>query len=93
MGSKRSVDPAAFNTKDNSKVDGDPFGFGLRAAVRAPAISLVSVSYNLKQLHWVIFEVVAFGTSVRRARSNSSSPVHVGVGRVGRSVMVVLPRV
>lgn len=43
MGPKRSVDTAALDTKDNSQVDGNPFGFDVRTAVGTPAIPLVSI--------------------------------------------------
>lgn len=76
MCAEGAVDAAAFNAKHYAQIDGNPFGLGFGIAVGAPAVALVVVADDLKELGRIFFKAVAFGPSVGWAGSDGAVTVY-----------------
>lgn len=75
MRAEGAVDAAAFYAEDYTKVDGDPFCFGLGTTVGTPSVPLVMVSHYLKEFRGVFFETITVCADVCWPRANSTMPV------------------
>jgi len=86
-----AVDAGAFDAQDYAEVDGDPFNFGFRVAVCAPAVALVVVTDYLKQFGGVFLEAVAVCADVGWAGSDGAMAVDAVCSTCigGRRVMMM----
>lgn len=81
MSPQGSMDSTAFDTQYDPQIDRDPFCLHARPAIGAPAVALVSVAHNLKQLVRVLVEVVAVSSNIARSSSDCDSTVDAVDGR------------
>ena len=74
VSAQRSVYAAAFNTKDNAQIDGDPLGFDAGAAIGTPTIALVVVTDDLEEFGWVFIKAVAVRSGVGWTSADGCPP-------------------